>query len=122
VLSLPGGAGGNVEVSYKLLPTGPPPVSAYAPASGAVADWDYPSDAFDLLEGFRRQLTTSWDKKSPTEWVDLPQGQGIVRADTHTHTHIYTCAYRCTRRTFEREKTAAAFSGTRKTPIARLAG
>lgn len=79
VRALPGGSSGNVEISYKLRPTGATNAAfAAAIPSAAFADWDYPATAFDILESLRHELTTGWDKKSETAWKDLPQGVGIT--------------------------------------------
>eukprot|EP01043_Picozoa_sp_COSAG02_P076668 COSAG02_NODE_16401_length_1086_cov_17.194093_1_plen_149_part_00 len=80
VQALPGGSSGNVEISYKLRPTGATnaALTASIPAADAAADWDYPAAAFDILDHLRRELTTGWDKKSETAWKDLEQGVGIT--------------------------------------------
>lgn len=87
VQALPGGNSGNIEVSYKLRPSGAPdPATAAASAAAAGAasvpaaavNWDYDAGAFDTLEGLRKELTAGWDKKSPTDWIDIPQDVGIT--------------------------------------------
>lgn len=87
-MALPGGNAGNVQVSYKLRPTGatdPALSTAIAAAAQAAAtpsavavDLDYPVGAFDALDALRQELTSGWDRKSPTPWKDVPQGEGIT--------------------------------------------
>ena len=82
VEALPDGKSGNIEISYKLRPSGATDpaaaVGAPAAASAAAVDWDYPAGAFDILEALREELTAGWDRTSPTDWKDIPQGVGIT--------------------------------------------
>ena len=85
--ALAGGSGGDVELSYKILPKPPTAAAAARPTAAAggapVGGWDYDHAAFDDLEQIVAQLTSGWDPKlkQPTIWQAVPPGIMVPFSD-----------------------------------------